>query len=111
MQTRQSVTAGETALIKMKKTIIPNPVPKMGDQVAYVSGEGPHKIHPARVLAVHPNHDGRLLNLEVTTPQGSQVLNKISWDEIGDDIPLHGNSWHWPASDKKEDPKKEDPKK
>lgn len=84
-----------------KKTINtkPDPQPKVGDRVNYVSPSGGNKVLSAKVEHVHEDHEGRLLNLAVSDPEGDIGTLKVPWREWAlDDVT--GNSWHWPEKEK-----------
>jgi hypothetical protein len=76
----------------------PDPQPKVGDTVSYIwpqEKEGPlaGKTLEAKVTVVFEGHDGRLVNLDVTTGVGTVPVTKSPWRDEEDNA---GNTWHWP---------------
>lgn len=88
----------------------PNPSPKAGSEVNFVLGER-HIVCPAKVTKVHEKTDDRKIDVEAVTPDGVKLFNDVIFDEVASGKPMHGNSWHWPAEEKKDDGKKPDDKK
>ena len=76
----------------------PKQTPKVGDQVKYhwpdhgCAVELRSQTHPAKIIFLHEEHDGRLANLEVSTPTGVVVVTNVPWYTPDDKT---GNTWHY----------------
>jgi len=79
-------------------SMAPDPLPKIGDAVNYVQ---PHskKIVKVKVAFVHPEHDGRLLTLEVPGEKKDKDGDKVvTLEKVNVSYrpkeKLAGNTWH-----------------
>ena len=70
----------------------PEPLPKVGDLVAYLTPVG-SVPRAAKVTAVYDGLESRVLDLEVDSGKGVQPVKSSPWRDAADRA---GNTWHWP---------------